>query len=87
MLDAIRRDPDDEPHWLALARHLDDNGEYDLATVVRCHWPAIREDMRNGHAVEDSLRRLSSRGAARVARRAREAEPTPKRQRLPGCHG
>jgi hypothetical protein len=35
--------------------------------------PALREDLRNGHAVEKPLQRLSKRDAARIARRARGA--------------
>ena len=74
ILDAICREPDHEPHWLALARHLDDNGHYDLAVVVRCHWPVFVADMRRGHSVDDSLRWWCPRDAAMVARRTREAE-------------
>jgi len=72
--DAICREPDHEPHWLALSRYLDDNGEYDLAMVVRHHCPVFRESSDSGRSVEDGLRTFSVRDAARVARRAREAE-------------
>jgi uncharacterized protein (TIGR02996 family) len=77
ILDAIRDRPDDEAGWLALADHLRDNGEYDLATVVRGYWLSVRDCLREGDSVEQAVERyraIGPRMLARIARRAREAE-------------
>jgi hypothetical protein len=73
ILNRIRADPDAEVHWLALAAHLHDNGEYDLATVVRHHWLALRDTLAQGATLEAVLA-FRARDAARIARQAREAE-------------
>jgi hypothetical protein len=74
ILDAIRQQPDHEPHWLALAAHLSDNGECDLATVVRHHWPVLRDNLAAGVTIEETLRRIGPRMLRRIATQARQAE-------------
>jgi hypothetical protein len=77
ILDAIRQQPDHEPHWLALAAYLHDNGEYDLATVIRGYRLSVRDCLRDGNSVEQAVERYRAIGPrllARIARRAREAE-------------
>lgn len=64
----IDAQPDREPHRLALAAHLADNGEDDLAIIIRCHLSASRERMRDGVTAErkstsgGSLQRGTRRG-------------------------
>jgi hypothetical protein len=62
---------------LTLAAHLQDNGEYDLAVIVRPRWGAVREYLFDGLTVEqavDRFRQMSHRDMRRTAGRAREAE-------------
>ena len=77
ILDRIRGEPDHEPHWLALADHLRDNGEYDLAVIMRHHWDPARDSLKDGLTVEqaiDQFRTMPPRIMRRIATRARESE-------------
>jgi hypothetical protein len=77
ILDRIRREPDAEAGWLALAAHVHDNGEYDLATIIRNHWDISRDSLRDGLTVAQAIdrwRALGARGLRQIAMRAREAE-------------
>jgi hypothetical protein len=77
LLNAIRSDPDDEARWLALAQHLDDGGDYDLAIVLRTHWRVCRQGLRDGDTVEqavEQLRGITLSDLARLAARARAAD-------------
>jgi hypothetical protein len=77
ILGLIRADPDAETHWSAVADHLRDNGEYDLAIVVRGYWLSVRDCLRDGDSVEQAVERyraIGPRMLARIARRVREAE-------------
>jgi uncharacterized protein (TIGR02996 family) len=73
ILDTIRHQPDDERHWLALASWLWDNGRDDEATVVRVFWPTLRENLRDGVSLDETLRQVEE-NAGRLAKQAREAE-------------
>jgi len=73
LFDAIRR----EAHWLALAAHLNDNGEYDLAVVVRGWWDVARDGLRDELTPEQVIVRFRAwppRLLRRLARRARDAD-------------
>jgi hypothetical protein len=77
ILDRIRAEPDAEAGWLALAAHLHDNGEYDLAVIMRHHWDAARDSLKDGLTVEqaiDQFRTMPPRIMRRIATRARESE-------------
>jgi|GEM_PF-3171620 len=77
ILDRIHCEPDAEAGWLALAGHLDDNGEYDLATIIRNHWDISRDSLRDGLTMAQAIdrwRALGARGLRQIARQARAAE-------------
>jgi uncharacterized protein (TIGR02996 family) len=77
LLSAIRSDPDDEARWLALAQHLDDDGDYGLAILMRTHWPVCRDFVRDGDTVEqvvERMRKISLADLARLVARAGAAD-------------
>ena len=76
ILDAIREEPDDGPRWLALAGWLLDNGRDDEAAAVRVYWPVLRDNLTASVSLDETLRQVKQ-NAARLGRRAREAEAHP----------
>jgi hypothetical protein len=74
ILDAIRREPDHEPHWLALAQYFRDNGNDDLAIVVRHHWQALQDNVASGMPPERVLAEMPEWAVQVLAQKAREAE-------------
>jgi hypothetical protein len=75
ILDQIRTHPDREVGWLDLAAHWHDNGDYDLATVLRNRWPLVRESMLSPQRLPleraiDWLRQRGSRPIRRLAAKA-----------------
>jgi hypothetical protein len=80
LLNAIRSDPDDAARWLALAQHLDDGGEFDLAILLRAQWPACRQCLQDGDTVEQAVERMrtiSLVDLAQLSARARAVEEPP----------
>jgi uncharacterized protein (TIGR02996 family) len=73
LLVALRVNPDDETHWVALASWLRDNGRDDEADVIRVFWPVIRDSLTAGRSLESTLA-LVRQNAKRLGRRAREIE-------------
>jgi hypothetical protein len=76
MFDRIRDEPSIEAHWSALARHLRNIGDEDLAAVVRVFWRMIRECMFGpwNMTIEQALDHIRARHLARLAARAHAAE-------------
>jgi hypothetical protein len=73
ILDRIRQEPDHEPHWFALARWFCDNGQNDLAAVVRVFWPAMRDSLGPQRTLEQVLA-IAPQDLARLAIVARRVE-------------
>src|SRR5438309_680017 len=73
ILDAIRANPGEERHWLALAAWHWDDGRDDETAIIRVFWPTLRDDMANRRALEDVLERVR-RHRRLLGRRAREVE-------------
>jgi hypothetical protein len=71
ILDRIRREPRHEAHWLALSDELRDNGQDDLALVVRGYCPLLGKVVADGKTPEEALRFFTSAGIRRLARRLR----------------
>jgi hypothetical protein len=74
LLDAIRREPDREAHWLALAQHFCDNGNDDFAIVVRHHWQDMQDAVASGMPPEQVLAELPEWAVQVLAQKVREAE-------------
>jgi len=73
----IQAEPNVEAHWLELAAYLRDNGDDDLAAVVRGFWPVLAENLAAGETLGETLRIAPDdlRRLARVARIAEERKP------------
>jgi hypothetical protein len=76
ILARIQAEPNVEAHWLMLVAHLCDNGQDDLAAVVRGFWPVLAENLAAGTTLEETLRIAPGdvRRLARVVRNAEERE-------------
>jgi hypothetical protein len=74
ILDALRREPDHESHWLALAQHFRDNGDDDFPIVVRHHWQALRDTVASGMPPEQVLAELPEWVVQELAQMSGEAE-------------
>jgi hypothetical protein len=70
--DRIHAEPDHEPHWVALAAWLRDNGRVDEAAAVRVFWPALADGI-GPRSPLDRFLALVARHAVRLGTRAREA--------------
>ena len=73
ILTTIRATPRDGYHWLRLAGWLWDIGRDDEPAAVRVFWQTLRENLRNGVSLEETLAEVE-RHAAKLSRRARKAE-------------
>ena len=78
--DALRENPADESRWLALSRHLRDEGRDDEAVAVRVFWPTLRDTVTTGVSLDMTLADLT-RHAKVLGDVAREIEE--RRQRPP----
>jgi hypothetical protein len=74
----IQAEPTVEAHWLKLAAHLRDNGQDDLAAVVRGFWPVLAENLAAGTTMEETLQ-IAPGDVRRLARVARNAEERDRR--------
>jgi uncharacterized protein (TIGR02996 family) len=73
ILNAIHANPDQQCHWLALAKWYQDNRQDDEAAIIRAFWTTLQDDVVGGRGLEEVLEQVR-RHRRLMGRRAREAE-------------